>query len=196
LPLALVLRLRTVDPDRSDADVARGIAAAGPDSRAAEAELVRRFAARIRVYGVRHLRDRALVEDLVQVVLLQVIEALRAGRVEKLERLSSFVLGTCRNTTWDTHRAEARQRKVSHALESIVVPHSAPAEERVPLARLFECLSRLPDRESRVVRMTFFEDRTAEEVGQRLGLTPGNVRVIKHRALGALGGCVEVEERP
>jgi RNA polymerase sigma-70 factor (ECF subfamily) len=191
--LGLVLRISTVDADRSDADVARAVAT-GHDA-AAEALLVRRYAGRIRLYGRRHLRDAAAVDDLVQHVLMTVIEALRAGRLEDPERLSSFVLGTCRNVTWDTHRGEARRRALERALEAVVPPAPAP-EALFPLKRLLHCYGHLPDREASVVRMTFLEDRSADEVATRLGLSAGNVRVIKHRALAELGRCVGVEERP
>ena len=195
MTLGLVLRLFAVDADRTDAELARAIAGAGSDAGRAEAAFVERFAGRIRLYGLRHLRDRAMVDDLVQHVLVQVLEALRAGRLEDPERLAAFVLGTCRNATWDTHRAEARKRSLEDALGTVSPLFEAAADARIPISKLFECLARLPERESRVVRMTFFEDCPADEVGARLGLTAGNVRVIKHRALGLLCGCVGVEER-
>src|SRR6185295_8583431 len=131
----------------------------------------------------------------VQHVLLTVIEALRTGRVEDPARLASFVLGTCRNVTWDMHRGEARRRSLERALEAVIPAPAAP-EELFPLKRLLECYGRLPEREGTVVRMTFLEDRSADEVAARLGLSSGNVRVIKHRALAQLGRCVGVEERP
>src|SRR6266566_5663281 len=65
----------------------------------AEAELCRRFAPRIRLYGLRHLRDEERARDLVQAVLLAVLVAARAGRIEDPERFDRFVLGTCRNTS-------------------------------------------------------------------------------------------------
>lgn len=34
-----------------------------------------------------------------------------------------------------------------------------------------------------VVRLTFFEDLSAKEIASQLGLTPGNVRVLRYRAL-------------
>jgi hypothetical protein len=45
-------------------------------------------------------------ELLVQEVLLRTLQAIRAGRLENPELLASFVLGTCRNVTWDKRRAE------------------------------------------------------------------------------------------
>jgi RNA polymerase sigma-70 factor (ECF subfamily) len=38
--------------------------------------------------------------------------------------------------------------------------------------------------------MTFYEDRQADEVAKLLGLSAGNVRVIRHRAIGRLRDCV------
>jgi len=63
-----------------DGALARRIAAAGtaPDS-AAETEFYRRLAPRVRLYGLRHLRDQHAAADLVQQVLLMTLEQLRAG---------------------------------------------------------------------------------------------------------------------
>ena len=51
-----------------DAQVARRVASG--DDREAEADLCRRMAPRIRLYGLRHLRDAQATEDLVQQVLI------------------------------------------------------------------------------------------------------------------------------
>ena len=37
---------------------------------------------------------------------------------------------------------------------------------------------------------SFYEDESAERVGEMLGLAAGNVRVIRHRALQRLRDCV------
>ena len=50
-----------------------------PDS-AAETELYRRLAPRVRLYGLRHLREPHAAADLVQQVLLMTLERLRAGK--------------------------------------------------------------------------------------------------------------------
>ena len=61
----------------------------GPDA-AAEVGLFHRMAPRIRLYGLRHLRDREAAEDLVQNVLIVTLEALRAGRLREGDRLAFF----------------------------------------------------------------------------------------------------------
>ena len=62
-----------------------------------------------------------------------------------------------------------------------------------PLAlegELAACLESLSERERTVVVMTFFSDSPAQQVGTQLGLAAGNVRVIRHRALGRLRECM------
>lgn len=41
--------------------------------------------------------------------------------------------------------------------------------------------------------LAFYEDMPADELALELGLTPGNVRVIRHRALERLRLCVTGE---
>ena len=68
----------------NDADLVRQIGL-GQDLEA-EAELFRRMAPRIRLYGLRHLRDEHAADDLVQQVLIIALEALRAGRLHDPEK--------------------------------------------------------------------------------------------------------------
>ena len=58
--------------------------------------------------------------------------------------------------------------------------------------RLKSCLSALPERERAVLIMTFYDDRPADAVAADLGLSAGNVRVIRHRGLERLRGCIEL----
>jgi RNA polymerase sigma-70 factor (ECF subfamily) len=81
----------------SDEALARRIAGGhGGSTDAEEAELYRRFAPRVRLYGRRHLQNDAAAADLAQDVLLLTIERLRAGEVrrpEKSDRSSSGPAG-------------------------------------------------------------------------------------------------------
>jgi len=55
--------------------------------------------------------------------------------------------------------------------------------------KLAACLESLAERERTVVVMTFFAEKSGDEVARELGLTTGNVRVIRHRALARLRGA-------
>jgi RNA polymerase sigma-70 factor, ECF subfamily len=93
-----------------DAALARRIAAAGArlDSDA-ETELYRRLAPRVRLYGLRHLRDPHAAKDLVQQVLLMTLERLRAGKLREPERIASCVLGMCRMVVLEIRRGPWRR---------------------------------------------------------------------------------------
>lgn len=73
-----------MDIGLSDSELVRQISS-GSDR---EAELFRRMAPRIRLYGLRHLRDPHAAEDLMQQVLITALEALRAGRLRECEKFS------------------------------------------------------------------------------------------------------------
>jgi RNA polymerase sigma-70 factor (ECF subfamily) len=93
--------------DSSDGDLARAIGAGGPGkAEAAEGELYRRFAPRVRLYGLRHLRDEDAARDLAQQVMLLTIEKLRGGSVRDLDQIASFVLGVSRTMVKDLKRLE------------------------------------------------------------------------------------------
>lgn len=174
-----------------DGELARRIASA-PGDVAAETEIARRFAPRIRLYGLRHLRDEQAALDLVQEVLAIVLTSLREGRLKEPDRLPSFVLGTCRLVVTNVKRTEHRRaRLLAEFGESVAPAAPGPATEPPPDdARLVECLARLAPRERAVVALTFYAERSTEDIARELQTSPGNVRVIRHRALGRLHECL------
>src|SRR5512141_2878649 len=97
-------------PEPADGELARRVASGRSDSAAAEAELCSRLGPRVRLYGLRHLRDGAAADDLVQEVLVLTLERLRAGRVREPERLASFVLGACRLVVRNLRRGVRRRQ--------------------------------------------------------------------------------------
>jgi len=174
-----------------DGALARRIAEAGakPDS-AAETELYRRLGRRVRLYGLRHLRDRQAAADLVQQVLLITIERLRAGGIREPDRLASFVLGTCRMTVLEMRRGTRRREALLEAWGGAAEAFEAPEPLALDPDRLAGCLQALPERERSVVVLSFFADKQADEVGAELSISGGNVRVIRHRALARLRECM------
>ena len=176
-----------MDVGRSDADLVPAIA---EGDRRAEAEMCRRMAPRIRLYGLRHLRSPAAADDLVQQVLVKVLEALRAGRLLEPDKLPAYVLGTCRMTVLDQRRTRQRQETLLAMFGSDLVPASSPAPG-LDDHQLATCVQTLRERERTVIVMTFYDEQTAGETARLLGTSEANVRVIRHRALRQLRACME-----
>jgi RNA polymerase sigma-70 factor, ECF subfamily len=179
-----------------DLELATRVMAAAPEvDGAAEAELCRRFAPRIRLYGLKHLRDSAAAADLVQDVLMLTLQRLRKASVRDPDRLASFVFGVCRQRVIDQGRGTRRRE---HLLEVYAgdLPVSTPAEEPpLDTDRLRLCLEQLPQRDRTVILMSFYDQRPAAEVAGELNLSEQNVRVIRHRCLRRLRTCMDGSSR-
>lgn len=126
-------------------------------------------------------------------MLVITLERLREGRVREPERLASYVLGICRMVVLDLKRGEARRKRALERYAADVPMAESGSSPRVDLDRLAACLDRLHERERSVLVLTFYSERSATEVAAELGLSPGNVRVIRHRALGRLRECMSGE---
>ncbi len=180
------------EPPSEDAALARRIAAAAsrgdPD---AEAALCRRFAPRIRLFGLKRLRSEAAASDLVQDVLVLALQKLRAGAVAEPERIASFVLGIARQMIIDARRNAGRRERLLDAFALDLEPANDEPTETPDTARLGDCLQALPERERSVLVMTFYDDCGSEVLSTRLGLSASNVRVIRHRGLKHLRDCME-----
>lgn len=172
-----------------DATLARRVAAGDPE---AESELCRRLAPRVRLYGLRHLRDDAAAADLMQQVMLLMIERLRAGALREPEQLASFVFGICRLLLLDLRRGHARRERLLETYGEALLPPETPAPD-IDSARLAHCLECLPERERTVLLLTFYDDMPADALARELDLSPANVRVIRHRGLARLRTCVTGE---
>jgi len=143
---------------------------------------------------MRHLRDSHAAADLMQQVLALTIEQLRAGQLREPARIVSFVLGACRMTVMNQRRGERRREELlqRYAEEIPTEAHLAP---RLDHLRVADCLDRLPGRERSVLVMSFYDDQPSEAVGEQLGLSAGNVRVIRHRGIDKLRRCVDGARR-
>jgi RNA polymerase sigma-70 factor (ECF subfamily) len=176
----------------SDGDVARAITKGGEGATAQETELCRRFLNRARLYGLRHLRfDVTAAEDLAQEVMVISLEALRSGRVEDPERIDRFILGTCRNVAHSMRRKRKRGEEIGRRLSVELGQAVTPPWELVESRRVSECLAALPAREFELLLLLYQQGASAAEAAEALETTPGNVRVLHHRALARVRECVE-----
>jgi RNA polymerase sigma-70 factor (ECF subfamily) len=180
-----------IDVEPSDAELVGLVAEPGEDRQRAERLLCARFLPRVRRYAEHHLGDARAAADLTQDVMVAVIEALRARRIEDPERLGAFVLSTCRYLTWDENRDTKRRRRLSELIGAEAGIAGETALTSMDLRKLEDCVRRLPQREQRVVNLTYAEEWPADRIAKEIETTPGNVRVLRHRALAWLSECIE-----
>lgn len=180
-----------METESSDAELVQRITGGDRD---AEAELCRRMGPRVQLYGLRHTRDKHLADDLVQSVLMKTLHALRTDRLREPEKLASFVLGTCRMTVLDLRRNAQRKERILEQFGAelpVWAEAPGPGLDREQLAR---CVQGLAERERTVVVMTFYDEQTARDIADSLGVSEANVRVIRHRAIHQLRRCMGADD--
>jgi RNA polymerase sigma-70 factor (ECF subfamily) len=165
---------------------------AGGSDREAEAEFCRTMGPRIRLYGLRHLRDGHAADDLVQQVLITTLQTLRTGGLREPEKLASFVLGTCRMTVMDQRRGVRRRQLLLDQFGVEMLAPVAASGPRLDHEKLANCVQGLKERERAVIVMSFYDEETAADVARFLSVSEANVRVIRHRAIHGLRDCMGV----
>jgi len=175
-----------------DGALAREIAASDAgEATAAETELYRRFAPRVRLYGYKHLSDRGAVDDLAQQVMLVVITRLRAGEVHDPDQIGSFVLGTSRMMVVGQRRGERRRAALHARFDAQDAMVDASDGVALDGDRIAPCLAAIRERERTILLLSFYAEKSTNEIADALGTTPGAIRVGRHRALTSMRDCIE-----
>ena len=172
----------------------------------AESELIDRFWGRVCVLAARRLNDASAAQDVAQETLRRVVEAMRDGRVQNPAALPAFVFQTARHICLHAYRSKDREERALTRLGADDDPSGdAPdalgnliaAEDRVAV---HAALGQLSEPERALLTMLYFEGLDTGSVAASLRVTPGALRVRKHRALAhlaeLLGRAVSVKRSP
>ena len=157
-----------------------------------EAELYRRFAPRVRLFGLRHLREESAAQDLVQQVFVITLERLRGGEVRNPDAIGSFILGISRTIAGAQRKIEHRRRALHETFDDRTA-FAMPQAETLDLPRVERCLETLTPRDRMILILTFYAEKPAADISAELYIAPPAVRVARHRALTRLRDCVMSE---
>jgi len=146
------------------------------------------FSALIQLKLRSRLQSREAIEDVRQETFVRFYAALRDGKILHPERLGSFVNSTCNNILMEHYRANARDGSVNddederkelpgEAIDPVEALSSKETEKKVR-----EILERLPERDRRLLREVFLEERDKDEVCREWGIDRDYLRVLLHRA--------------
>lgn len=162
------------------------------DRAPAEAELCARYRRRVYLYGLKHLRNAAAADDLVQDVFTTVLQRVRAGAVDDPSKLGAFVLGTCKMIATSGRRTAARRSAIlaMHVDTRAATDATQDGAHHLDLGRVHECLQQLAERDRTVLLLSFYAELDAGALGREIGVDAGHVRVLRHRAMGRLQLCV------
>lgn len=114
----------------------------------------------------------------------------RGGSPQPLPSLRAFTRNLARNRR--RLHAHARPHGPVDAVAAEGVDPDAQLDAHADAARLDACVAALGDAQRAVVRLRLLEDRPGSDVARQLGLTPGHVAVLLHRARAALAVCLGV----
>src|SRR5919109_5633255 len=143
----------------------------------------RENAARIYRFIYAKVGNREAAEDLTSQVFLKAVRWLAQDR--SADSIRAWLYTVARGTIADYWREQSQQPTVPLEDPDAVLfcGREAPEEVRRTRERAWRILQALTEREREVLRLRFLHGYTAVEIGQALGLSPGNVRVLQLRAL-------------
>jgi RNA polymerase sigma-70 factor (ECF subfamily) len=144
------------------------------------------FGALIQIKLRSRLKSPEAIEDVRQETLARFFVALRDGRILQPERLGSFVISICNHVLLEHYRVGSRldsldddqQRDFPAKGTDLLSLLAAKETEK----KVREILDQLSERDRRVLREVFFEERDKDEVCRNFGVDRDYLRVLLHRA--------------
>ena len=178
--------MSSTEPDERNAGYWAGqmVLLARQRDRACFMRIYDHFAPRARLYLKGLGSPEAVAEELAQEALLRLwqrAELYDAGR----GGLSTWLFRIARNLHIDRVRSEPQWVPVQDALERMGDPEEAgpsQAESLAEYADLRHRIEKLPAMQARLIRMSYFEARSHQQIADELGMPLGTVKSTLRRA--------------
>jgi RNA polymerase sigma-70 factor, ECF subfamily len=146
------------------------------------------FTELIRLKLGKRLHSRSEVEDARQETFARVLTALRReDGIREPERLGAFVNSVCNNVLLEYYRSASQEIPSDDEEAESNIPDPASSVVDVIAYRemqrnVREILDELPEKERRLIRDVFLEERDKDEVCRDYGVDRDYLRVLLHRA--------------
>jgi RNA polymerase sigma-70 factor (ECF subfamily) len=153
-----------------------------------EQHFVAYFSALIHIKLRSRLSSHEAIEDVRQETFARFFVALRSGKILQPDRLGSFVNSICNNVLKEQYR---KTRDVSLDSDDDEGGKDVPASgisvlellsARQNEAKVREILDKLPERDRRLLREVFLDERDKDDVCHDFGVDREYLRVLLHRA--------------
>ena len=132
------------------------------------------------------LRSSQTVDDIRQETFVRVLKAVRTGSVRSAEGLGSFVNSICNNVLQEYYRSSARS--VSSQDDTPLDPPDTSIDldgmlvAKQTREQVRHTLSMLSEKDRRLLRAIFFEEKDKDEICTDFGVDRDYLRVLLHRA--------------
>jgi RNA polymerase sigma-70 factor (ECF subfamily) len=133
------------------------------------------------------LGSRQEVDDARQETFTRVFAMLRKGGLRQPERLGAFVNSICNNVLLEHYRAalgapaeEVGESEIPDPTDPGAGPEAALAARQMT-QQIREVIQELPERDRRLIREIFLEERDKDEVCRDLGVDREHLRILLHR---------------
>jgi len=141
------------------------------------------------------VRSVQLREDIVQETFLRAISYLKRGHLDHPERLGAFMCRVCDNITKEYFRKLGRDYSMPEGQQGDPPDDSAGSEEQMVTderkRHVRKLLDEMPERDQRLLRAVFIEDRDKDEVCREFKVDRNYLRVLLHRAKGKFRESME-----
>ena len=142
------------------------------------------------------VRDRPAAEDVLQETALLAFR--KFPEYDAQRPFVAWVLGIARFKVMGLRRDAIRNRLVldNEAMETFTEEWAQQSEGRAErVEALNDCIGQLANHARDVVRLRYFDNRTAEEIAGKLGANSGTIRVTLQRIRAQLRECIERKMR-
>jgi RNA polymerase sigma-70 factor, ECF subfamily len=152
----------------------------------AEQHFVSYFTALIQIKLRSRLTSREAIEDVRQETFARFFVALRAGKIQQPDRLGSYVNSMCNNVLREQYRSASRDTSLDEDDERDFPAPGMDAVEALSAKdtekQVRQILDKLSERDRRLLREVFLEERDKDEVCRDFGVDREYLRVLLHRA--------------
>jgi RNA polymerase sigma-70 factor, ECF subfamily len=156
------------------------------------------FTALMKVKLQSRLKSPEAIEDVQQETFVRFYAALREGKIREPKSLGSYVNSMCNNVLKESWRHEdpAVSLDDDNTPELPAAPFdlSKMIDDKQAAQKVQKVIEQLPERDRRVLRAIFFEERDKDEVCRELGITRDNLRLLLHRAKQKFRNLYEDED--
>lgn len=182
--------MSSIEPDAKDASYWAGqmVGVARKRDRESFMRIYDHFAPRVRLYLKGLGSPEAVAEELTQEALLRLWQRAELFDTQR-GGLSTWLFRIARNLHIDRVRSEPQWVPVQDALDSMDKPEeaaSSQAESYAEQADLKDRIEKLPAKQARLIRMSYFEAKSHQEIADELGMPLGTVKSSLRRAFLSL----------